>query len=305
MRIDSRNLLLIIASVALSLLLWYMVGAEERAEIILSVPLEYRNLQKGYEILAGSDMLTVVNVWVRGTAATIKNLQPHQVSAWIDLSNAKPGDRIFELSSANVQVPYDFAVLRIAPTQVKLRIEEIVTRTIPVLPHFEGKPQEGMSVTSTVVTPPKVAIVGPRSAVESVKQAITDSIDLTGLNGESQHRVNVGVENTAVRLGDIKEVVVSLRVSEIEDILTLRHVPVTVTGSTHPARFNPKNIRVDLQAPKTMLKELSGIELQAVLDLQGLNPGSYELTPKISGLKDDKKITVSALIPERIHVQIE
>lgn len=304
MKPRTQNVLLTAVSVGLAVLLWFQVSEEERSEIILSIPLEYRNLPKGFEILSDGGLLTTVNVWVRGTTATIKTLQPREVRAWVDLTGAGPGDRIFEMSSTNVQVPYDFAVLRISPSQIRLRIEEIVTRRVPVIPQLEGKPPEGTALVGTFVTPPEVEIVGPKSAVDSIKRVITDSIDLSSINGDFTRKVNAGVENSAVRLGKTKEVVVSLRVSVIKDMLTLRHVALSVEGSKGTVRFLPKVIRVELQATKPMLKKVIPAEVRAVVDVKGLKPGVYELTPKIVGF-DDKNVSVTTVDPVRVHVEID
>lgn len=306
MKLPGSRVLLISASIFASILLWFWVGAQERSEIIVNVPLQYRNLPKGMEFSGVDNLLTNVNVWVRGTTTTIKNLRPDQISAWVDLQNAKAGDKIFELSSDNVLVPYGFSVLRISPPQVKLKMEETVRRTVPVVPRLEGEPPLGFAVAHTTVTPDKVEVVGPLSAVGSVRQVVTDSIDVSSIRGDRVEVVNLGVENNAVRLGSNKQVTVSLRVSEVQDLLTIRNVVVVTAGNTRPVKFNPKLVRVDLQAPKRLLGEITEKEIQAVLELQGLNPGEYELTPDIVFAKPEhNKITITDVVPDRIHVRIQ
>jgi YbbR-like protein len=306
MKLPGSRVLLISASIFASILLWFWVGAQERSEIIVNVPLQYRNLPKGMEFSGVDNLLTNVNVWVRGTTTTIKNLRPDQISAWVDLQNAKAGDKIFELSSDNVLVPYGFSVLRISPPQVKLKMEETVRRTVPVVPRLEGEPPLGYAVAHTTVTPDKVEVVGPLSAVGSVRQVVTDSIDVSSIRGDRVEVVNLGVENNAVRLGGSKQVTVYLRVSEVQDLLTIRNVVVVTAGNTRPVKFNPKLVRVDLQAPKRLLGEITEKEIQAVLELQGLNPGEYELTPDIVFAKPEhNKITITDVVPDRIHVRIQ
>jgi YbbR-like protein len=306
MKLPGSRVLLISASIFASILLWFWVGAQERSEIIVNVPLQYRNLPKGMEFSGVDNLLTNVNVWVRGTTTTIKNLRPDQISAWVDLQNAKAGDKIFELSSDNVLVPYGFSVLRISPPQVKLKMEETVRRTVPVVPRLEGEPPLGYAVVHTTVTPDKVEVVGPLSAVGSVRQVVTDSIDVSSIRGDRVEVVNLGVENNAVRLGGNKQVTVYLRVSEVQDLLTIRNVVVVTAGNTRPVKFNPKLVRVDLQAPKRLLGEITEKEIQAVLELQGLNPGEYELTPDIVFAKPEhNKITITDVVPDRIHVRIQ
>jgi hypothetical protein len=306
MKLPGSRVLLISASTLASILLWFWVGAQERSEIIVNVPLQYRNLPKGMEFSGVDNLLTNVNVWVRGTTTTIKNLRPDQMSAWVDLQNAKAGVKIFELSADNVLVPYGFSVLRISPPQVKLKMEETVRRIVPVVPRLEGEPPLGYAVAHTTVTPEKVEVVGPLSAVSTVRQVVTDSIDVSSIRGDRVEVVNLGVENNAVRLGSNKQVTVSLRVSEVQDLLTIRNVAVVTAGNTRPVKFNPKIVRVDLQAPKRLLGEITEKEIQAVLELEGLNPGEYELTPDIVFAKPEhNKITITDVVPDRIHVRIQ
>jgi YbbR domain-containing protein len=305
MRIPSSDLILMGASVGLAVLLWLWVGAEERSEIIVNVPLEYRNLPKGFEIFSDSQLLTSVNVWVSGTTATLKNLRPQEVSAWIDLSDIRPGLKHFELSPDQVKAPYGFTVLRITPSRVDLKIEQAVTRLVSVVPRVEGRLPEGYAMTKTVVVPPQVEIMGPQSAVASISSVTTDPIDLALLKGDHTERVNITVENSAVRLARVKEANVSFSISEITDLITLRQIPVTVTGTERIVKLIPKVVRVDLLAPKSLMPKLSEEQVKAVIQLDGLKPGIYELTPQIILGPEDKNVTVKAVIPQRIHVRIQ
>src|SRR4026208_1217890 len=122
MRIPGNNAILMAISIVLALVLWVGVGAEERSEVIVSVPLEYRNLPRGYEISSKEELLSKVNVWVRGGSANIKNLESQEISVWLDLKNSRPGNQLFSLNNENVRVPYGLTVLRIAPAQIVLQI---------------------------------------------------------------------------------------------------------------------------------------------------------------------------------------
>jgi len=214
--------------------------------------------------------------------------------------------RNFELTSNNVQLPYGLSVLRITPSRVHLRIEEIVNRFAPVVPHLEGDPSEGFAVSQITVVPSQVEVTGPRSAVIAVKNVTTDSIDISGLRGSHTEKVNVGVDNSSVRLGSIKKVTVSLTVSEIKDLVTLRRIPVMIDGTKRSVKYNPRVVRVDLQAPKQWLTKISEEQVKVTLELAGLAPGVYELTPRIV-IQDaeTRNISVRSVIPERIHVRIQ
>lgn len=305
MRVPRSNVFLMVVSTILAAVLWIWVGAEERSEIIVSVPLEYRNIPKDFEISSREDLVSKVNVWVRGGSGTIKNLQPQEISVWLDLKNSRAGDQLFALNNENVRVPYGLTVLRISPTQVSLRIEEIESRTVPVVPRLEGQLPEGLTISQKTVTPTQVEIVGPKSAVNSVREAVTDSIDISSLKGDQLAKVKVGVENNAVRLANAREVTVLLRISEIEDILNLRHIPVTVAETERSIKVIPRTVRVDIRAPRSILATLNESTVHARIETKGLSRGAYELTPEIVVDVDNKKISVQAVVPPRVRIRIQ
>jgi YbbR domain-containing protein len=305
MKIPANDLLLMICSLGLAILLWMWVGVEERSEIVVSAPLEYRNLPRQFEISSESPPLTSVNIWVKASTTTIKNLRPQEVSAWVDLTGTRPGDKNYELTPENVTVPYGFTVLRISPSRIHLKIEEVVSRFAPVVPRLEGEPPPGYVVSEVTTVPARVEIIGPQSAVSSVRQVTTDSVDVSSVMGSHVEKVNVGLENPAVRLGATKEVTISFKVSEVRDELTLRRMPVTIKGTGGEVRFNPKTVRIEVVAPKRLFAQLSQEKFQVEIDVAGLKPGVYELTPRVV-LNPEYQNTVSIkeVIPERIHVRI-
>jgi hypothetical protein len=304
MKIPTNQLFLIGLSIGLSFLLWVWVGAQERSEIAVSVPLEYRNLPRGLEILPEKDFISTVNVWVKGTAATVKNLHPNEISAWVDLSDTHAGLRNFELGPDEVKVPYGFSVLRINPSRISLRMEQVTSRTIPVTARFEGEPAMGFKLTESSVKPSEVEIRGPQSAVGSVRQAITDSIDVSQIKGPHVETVNIGVENGSVRIVGAKTVQVSMTVSEVKDVYTLR-LPVSIGQTKREVKFNPKIVRIDLLGSRSSISEMKNEEIKIFLDIGTLQPGIYELTPSIViDPRIQKDISVKDVIPPRIHVKI-
>ena len=304
MRIPVNQVILIGASIGLSFLLWLWVGAQERSEIVVSVPLEYRNLPRGLEIFPAKDLVTTVNVWVTGTTNTVKNLRPNEISAWIDLANTRAGLRNFEIGPDQVRGPYGFSVIRITPSRISLRLEEAVSRMVPVSVQLDGEPALGYRVAETSVRPSEVEIRGPQSAVASVRHAITDTVDVSRIQGVHSETVNIGVENSLVRLVRTTSVQVTVNVSEIKDVFTLR-LPITLGETKAQVRYNPKTVRLELLGPKTFLSAFKDHQIQVMLDVSGLQPGVYELTPRVVLDQDaQKKVTVKDISPPRIHVRI-
>ncbi len=82
-------------------------------------------------------------------------------------------------------------------------------------------------------------------------------------------------------------------------------MPVTIKGTGGEVRFNPKTVRIEVVAPKRLFAQLSQEKFQVEIDVAGLKPGVYELTPRVV-LNPEYQNTVSIkeVIPERIHVRI-
>ena len=67
------NFNLKLTSVSLALLLWVTINGEPKSEIKFRVPLEYRNLPKGIEVL--DDTVNAIDVRLSASSSMIKRLE--------------------------------------------------------------------------------------------------------------------------------------------------------------------------------------------------------------------------------------
>jgi YbbR domain-containing protein len=82
--------------------LWLVVARSPVVEVVLKVPIEFRNVPDKLEIDSAS--FTEAQIRVRGPERLVNRLRSTDVSANVDLSRVVPGTRTFELTS-NVNVP--------------------------------------------------------------------------------------------------------------------------------------------------------------------------------------------------------
>ncbi|HSR11947.1 MAG TPA: diadenylate cyclase CdaA, partial [Thermodesulfobacteriota bacterium] len=95
----TRNLVPKIACFVLVTALWALIGGQPRAEIWVSVPLEYRNVPASMEIVG--DMINRVEVGVRGPRTVISGITPDQLRGFLNLSQALPGMNYYRLTPEN------------------------------------------------------------------------------------------------------------------------------------------------------------------------------------------------------------
>src|SRR5436309_136487 len=117
-------------SIILATLLWITISTQANSEIGINIPLEYRNIPSQLEMTG--DTTDNIEVRLRGTAALIREIAPHDISATVDLGGVRPGEKIVQLTPKNVKLPFGIDVVRVSPSQVRLNFEQTMSKAVPV-----------------------------------------------------------------------------------------------------------------------------------------------------------------------------
>ena len=177
-RLFLHNFVFKLVSLLLAVGLWLTVARSSIAEVEMHVPIEFRNLPDQLEIDSAS--FTEAQVRLRGPERVIHRLEPADVRAEVDLSDAKPGERTFDLTARHVHVPQDLEVVQIIPGQFHLSFDSRGTRSVDVHPRVTGNFASGMRVAQVTADPPSILVTGPRRRVEALEAASTDPVDASG-----------------------------------------------------------------------------------------------------------------------------
>lgn len=177
-RVVVQNFPMKLVSLLLAAGLWLAVARSPVAEVEMNVPIEFRNLPDRLEI--DSATFTEAQVRLRGPERLIQRLQPSDVRAEVDLKDAQPGERTFDLTSRHVQLPEDLEVVQIIPGQFHLSFDIRDTRSVAVRPRVTGSFASGMRVAQVVADPSAIMVTGPRRRIEALEAASTDPVDVSG-----------------------------------------------------------------------------------------------------------------------------
>jgi len=205
------NFRLKLTSVLLAVLIWLTISGEPKSEIKFRVPLEYRNLPKGVEVL--DDTVNAVDIRLSASTGMIKRLEAADVTATVDLSDWSYGEKTYSISASNIRIPYGVAVTKITPSKIRLRFEPTQHKTVPVRPRTIGRVAEGHQVTSVTCEPSSVDIEGPEAHLSAVHVISTDSIDVSGHSESFVKRVDLFVDDPLVRLSKAQQTVVEIRIA--------------------------------------------------------------------------------------------
>lgn len=200
-----------------AVLLWSYVTREPVAEVGFSVPIEFHGVPESLEIT--SESIPQAMIRLRGPSRLLRDISASDVHPVIELGGARPGERTYELSASQINVPYDIEVVQAVPSQIRLSFDHRVTREVPVRPRVTGSFPSGFEMRDVVAEPRSVTIIGPKKRVLAVEAALTDPVDATGVIGRASFTTKAYVPDPLVRV--------------------VRSVPVRVTVETGKAGAEP------------------------------------------------------------------
>lgn len=180
-------------SVGLAFLLWLTVLGEQKAEVVLNVPLEVREVPKGMMVV--SEPVDYVAVRVRGPRSVVMALVPNEIHLGKVLRRLQQGENTLALSPREIEVPRGIEVLSISPARLKILVEPVEERRLEVIPKLRGEPAPGFALGKVTVTPPRIRVEGPRVEIRRLLRAYTLPIDVEG------HKADMTVDATLEPLG--------------------------------------------------------------------------------------------------------
>ncbi len=173
-----ENLGFKIVSLLLAIVMWFFVTSRGQSEMSIDVPIEYKNVPQGLEIVNHSMKTVTLNI--KGQERAIKNIKPSDIRVPLDLSKAKKGEGIYYVDRNDIRLPRSISIMNINPSSVRITTEETMKKTVRVLPLITGEPARGYSVKSVEVSPQSVTVEGVRSEILKTGSVRTEPFDISG-----------------------------------------------------------------------------------------------------------------------------
>ena len=296
-----RHLGLKVLSVAVAAALWFAVAGEQTVERSLRVPLELKNRPESLELVDNPP--AQVDVRVRGPAALLSEIGQGDVIAVLDLGGARPGRRLLHINLTHIRVPLGVEATQVSPTTVSMLFERSASKRVPVAPVVDGEPAAGFVAGQATAEPREVEVVGPESAVQRVKEAITEPVSITGATSRVRETVGVGVADSSVRLRTSLNATVTVPIVTPPAERLVPRVPVLFRnlGPRLTAQVFPPVAGLATRGPKDVLDALGAGAIVAYVELAGLGPGQYNLPVRVEPPQD---VEVRQIDPATVRVRI-
>lgn len=166
-------------ALAIAVVLWWFVAGESKVQVGFVIPLEIRSLPRGLAI--ANKVQREVEVRLAGPPSLIGNLPPSEISAAIDLSDARPGRVLFPIGPGSVKAPPGIKVQRIYPGAVEIDLQPLERRVLPVeariSPRFRNR------IRRIEIVPPELEVEALSTEFESLRRLQTEAIEPAAASG--------------------------------------------------------------------------------------------------------------------------
>ncbi|RMF80976.1 MAG: hypothetical protein D6739_09705, partial [Nitrospirae bacterium] len=191
-----ENLPLKLLSLLLASLVWLFVMGEEHSERSYSVPVQITRLPEGLVLLNEEE--PVVEVRVSGPRGILNNLSDDDFTATLDLAPYGKGEVEVPIPKEAIHAPQGVTVSRIRPAAIRVHLDAVVEKEIPLKALVEGVPAPGYEVKSVRLVPPTLPVTGPESLLAQITEIPTTPVKVDGLTGDATVAVQVDFQRRLV-----------------------------------------------------------------------------------------------------------
>ena len=276
----TNNLGLKILAVLIASLLWLIainindpVGQQTYTVNVQMVNLsKLTDNNKYVEVLEGSD---TIRVTVRAARSVLSELSDKNISAIADVDKLTEGNYIpIELSCTKNSVDTDD--LKADKDYLRVSVENIKRRQLPISVDVQGTPAENYLLNSTSTAQNAVSISGPESVVNTVN-TVSVEIDITNANSDVNISLPIHLYDS-----DGKEIIdkrISKNISDVQttaSIWLIKVVPIEYGYTGVPAdgyevdgNLTSTISYINIAGKQSLLKNIQKIDINDAIDITG------------------------------------
>jgi YbbR domain-containing protein len=275
--------------------LWLSVASRPMSQITLrDVPIEFPNLPNDLALTISNDDSLAARVYLSGPRDVLDTLRAGDLVVYADLKGVEPGVRVIPLKLDEGRLPSSVKVQRIDPRDIRVTVEPMIEKDVPVAPRFDGQPPEGFDILGTTITPSTVRIGGVASAVGKISEIPTETVNLSDKTEPFSREVKLDLDSPNVTLSNKRDVMLTVNIGEVQKDRVIERVPVTVTGTTTQAQPVPRFVKVALRGGRSAIDSITPADITVKIEYHAGAGKPNEYTPVV---------TISPTYADRIAVQ--
>jgi YbbR domain-containing protein len=188
-----------LVSLALSLTLWFFVTSKGKTEMTLTVPIELRNIPQDMAVVG--DVAGSLEVRMQGQERVLRDITiGKKVVGILDLSMTRAGENSVHISPDDIKRPAGVTVTHMSLSAVTVKLEPLVRKTFRLKPVLHGNPAAGYRLGKVSVTPHRLTVEGPFSALKTLENLQTMPIDIQDAHENITLEPKIDYQGRSVKL---------------------------------------------------------------------------------------------------------
>jgi len=295
-----------VLALLITAVIWLSVASRPVAQVALrNVPILFLNLSASPLLEVTDTDVPSAQVYLEGPRDIVDSIRPNEVTVIADMTGVEPGVRVKQLTVDMSRLPSSVKGV-VEPREIRVRVERVIEKDVPVKPRFDGEPPSGYEVIGWQITPPTVRIGGAESRVRDINEVSTETVRLTGHTEPFYEFVAIDIGSANVNVTDQsqRKVLLAVTISEQRKERTLSSLPVTVINAPGGAQARPATVTVTLYGPRSLVDAITPADVNVVVDYHSKPEGPQRFTPQVSlAANYADKVMVRAVEPPTLRVR--
>lgn len=287
LRTVARNWQLKLAALALAILLWVVVSAEQVTTQWIPVPVRVSSDAPG-RVVTGGPVPEQVEVRFAGPGRELWELALERPVLVLPVDRVEADEQVFELEPRMVSIPNGLSAVSardVRPGSVRVMTQRLVTREVPVRLRLARRSRDRYVVLDTPrVTPATVRVTGPADRVARLDAVVTEPLEIGA--ADSVFRLAVPLDGDS--LGGVRASVRSVEVSARVDRVVERIFPDVPVARLVGAGVAPERVDVRVQGPSRRVRALDAASLRVTVGVDSLPdvlpPGGAPAPLRVGGV---------------------
>jgi len=297
-----RNLDIRIVSLVLALTLWLYASTEKYYKLSYHCPVEVRNIPQGYSL---ARCLSPVLCEIEAKGRDLIAFQFKNPVVTVDADNRQIKRMKVKLTQDNLTLPFNLKVrtVHFAESEIEINFDRQTEKEVNVGLDIIGDPADGFVLSEDIrVQPQKAWLKGPAKQLELLDTVFTAPIKIDGLADSITLKSALLLPDSCLFYVSPESVEVFLQFEKSGEKV-FRNVPLSVANRSrnYLVSFAPGTIDLVVSGPKNVLDAAKPGDLKIFLDLNGLQPGKYQLQASI---ELPEKLILIAASPRDFEVNI-
>jgi YbbR domain-containing protein len=299
-----KNTGLKVLALLITAVLWLSVASRLGEITFPSVQILLSNPSPGLTI-SKVDQDTA-KVFLRGPKDVIDTLRTSDLGVVADLQNVEPGVRLIPLKIDMNKLPpsIDEQSIDIEPRNIRVTVEPLVERELPIVPRLAGDLPPGYEIYSQSLSRMFIPVVAAASNIDEIKQVSTETVNIAGRTESFSQElaIDTGTPNV-LTVEDNPKVMLTLVIGETRKERVFEKVPVTLVNAPAHLQLVDKSVRLTLRGPNSLMDALTFEDIQVHVDAAGPSEKAGELKPQVRIPAYGDRLSIEGIEPSIIRVK--